>query len=664
MSLGDGGYAIPFPADVQMEYIGKPGTEEEKLVRRGIDILRMSRNVRNMIEFEWAKDNDAYDAKFDKKEMAHSEFLGVPRLFIPKTYAQTQRMMEECLEQWFFDVEEFADIQSWKNVPRATLQIVKALLNYRLNDHPIQSYQEVYEFCQDGIKNKVGVLKIYPRFKISKGKKKWTVDEYAEDVPPPTAKDQEELIQYFTPVLECVPYEDVFVHFEATWKNYWNMPMVHRVKRTRDYCRKRGYKNIDVIPWAGTFPGTDLIKMQRSLNQGSPFAGAPEDILSLQEIWLYECWDLQPGDFNYLESGSFVLGGSADRPMALMRGWVKNELPFQFDPTEPVRPPFVIGTAFPEAHTMYGKSLPGVTRDLQKETNARFNSEREASARALRPPTLVNKNANVDLMALMIRKIGGIVQAADISENSVREMQVANPIPISLPGQQRTDQLYTEITSIGPQELGGVQPGTADQSATQSSTQSTNANKKMNMVIRNLTTTGIIPMLRYLMRLEQEYEQDAFIEMVTGRMLGWKFVKDKDRKYVGPRPSVVIQGDFDFRVTVGINKNNQLQQLKMITELGAQANGMMVQALQVGAAKAQDVKFFNAGWAFQQMAKLLGQKNTEEMMFPAIQPPPPQAQQPQQSAMPPGQPPGAQRPSPPGVGGFVTPAQANFSGVR
>lgn len=644
--------AVSFPADAQMEYIGKPGTEEEKLVRRGIDIIRMSKNVRNLIEFDWAKDNDSYDAKFDKKEMAHSEFLGVPRLFIPKTYAQTQRMMEECLEQWFFDVEEFASIRTWKNVPRETIDIVKALINYRLNDHPIQSYQEVYEFCQDGIKNKVGIFKVYPRFKIVKKEgRKFIVDENANEVPPPDASaSQEELVQFFSPIVECVPYEDLFLHFEASWKDYWRMPIVHRVKRSRDYCTKRGYKNVDLIPWAGTFPGTDLIKMQRSLNQGSPFSGAPEDIEEQQYIWLYECWDLQPGKFGYLESGSFVLGGSAERPMALMRGWVKNELPYQFDPTEPVRPPFVVGTAFPESHAMYGKSFPGITRDLQKETNARINQEREAVARSLRPPILVDRNANIDLMALMIRKIGGVVQGNSVSPEAIREMEISNPVVVSLPAQQRIDQLYTEISSVGAEQLGANPAGSDEQSATESSTQSTNANKKMNMVIRNLTQTGILPMLRFLLRLEQEYESDTLIEQVTGRVLGWRFVKDPEGNHVGPRPSVVIQGDFDLQISVGINKQNQLAQLKTLTELGTQANGTLVQALQVGAVKATDVKFFNSMWSFKQMAKLLGQKNTDEMFYPAMQPPPAQGK--------PGG--GTQMPSAPGVSGPMTPAQMNI----
>lgn len=643
--------AVSFPADAQVEYIGKPGNEAEKYVRRGVDIMRMSRNVRNLVETEWAKDNDSYDAKFDKKEMAHSEFLGVPRLFIPKTYAQTQRMMEECLEQWFFDVEEFASIRSWKSVPRETIDIVKALVNYRLNDHPIQAYQEVYEFCQDGIKNKVGIFKVYPRFKIQKREgKKFMVDENANEIEPPNPKNVDQLVQFFSPIVECIPYEDLFLHVDATWKDYWKYPIIHRVKRTRDYCKKRGYKNIDKIPWAGTFPGTDLIKAQRSMTQGSPFSGAPEDIEEVQSIWIYESWDLEPGDYGYLESGSFVLGGSADRPMALMRGWVKNELPYQFDPTEPVRPPFVVGTAFPEAHTMYGKSFPGVTRDLQKETNARINQEREAVARALRPPVLVDRNANIDLMALMIRKIGGVVQGNSVSPEAIREMQIENPIPISLPAQQRIDQLYTEISSIGPDQVGADSTVGNDESATASSTKSTNASKKMNMVIRNLTQTGILQMLRFLLRLEQEYESDELIEQVTGRVLGWKFVKDEKGDHLGPRPSVIIQGDFDLSANVGSNKQNQLAQLKTITELGNQSNGQLTQALQIGAIKAQDAKYFNSVWSFKLMAKLLGQKNTDEMFYAAIQPPPAQGKQGG----------GQQMPSSPGVSGPMTPAQMNI----
>jgi hypothetical protein len=646
--------AIPFPAEATVEYIGKPGTKEQELIRRGVDILRMSRNVRNLVESRWAKDNDLYDAKFDKKEIAFSEMLGVPRLFIPKTYAQVQRVMEECLETWFFDFEEICTIRSWKSVSRETLEIVKALINYRLNGHPIQAYQEIYEFVQDAIKNKVGILKIYPRFKIIKKKVKgvqtaFIVDENGNDVEPPDPADRDKVIQFFTPVVECVPYEDLFFHFESTWKNYWQFPICHRVKRTRDYCLKRGYKNVDKIPWAGTFPGTDLIKMQRSLNQGSPFAGAPEDITELQAIWVYEYWDLQPkGPDDYLISGSFVLGGSAERPMAELRGWVENHLPFQFDPTETVRPPFIVATAFPEAHTMYGKSFPEVTEGLQKETNARFNQEREAVARSLRPITLVNKNANIDLMALKLRKMGSVVQGADVSQDAIREMEQSNPVAISLPAQQRTDALYAEISSVGSEQLGVNSQSNDEQAATTSNILQTNSSKKTNMVIRNIALTGLVPLFQYLLRLEQEYESDLFIEQVTGRTLGWKFVKDDQGNYVGTPPSLSIQGDFDFMPALGQNKQQQMAQLKMISELGSQANGQMGQLLQVGAVQAQNVRLYDPMWAFYQIAKLMGQRNADEMSLPAMQPPAQQG------------PAGGGRPSPPGVSNPMSSAQENI----
>jgi hypothetical protein len=47
------------------------------------------------------------------------------------------------------------------------------------------------------------------------------------------------------------------------------------------------------------------------------------------------------------------------------------------------------------------------------------------------------------------------------------------------------------------------------------------------------------------------------------------------------------------------------------------------------------------------MAKLLGQKNTEEMFLPAMQPPPPQQGK-------------SGTASPPGVSGPMTPAQMNI----
>lgn len=609
-------------------------------VRRGQEIITGSRSAREVVETQWKESNDLYDSKFSKEEREFSEMLGVPRLFIPKTYAQVQRIAEDILETFFFDFEEVASVTTWKSISTDVLDIVKTLLNYRLNGHPIQAYQEIYEGLIDALKNKVGIFKVYPKIKYKKNK----IDETGTELEDP--KEIRDIIEHFVPVVECCKYEDVFFSRKATWKDYWKYPVAHRVERTLDDCRRRDYKNLEQIQFSSAGQATE-VQQQRNANQGSPFD--PEDsVKALRTLWVWEIWDFQPGPDGYLVSGSYILGGSVNLPDVELRGWKENALPYKFDPCEPARSPFIMGSCFPEPHVLYGKDFPQVTKGLQKETNAQRNQEREAVARALRAPVLVNKNAGVDLIALMRRSISGIVQGQNIGPDAVRELQSNNPIPLTAPSQQRTDNDYAEISSITPGQLGV--PRGSDQTATAFQGLDRNANKKIQMVLRNFAITAFLPILRYVLRLEQMYESDEFIEMVTGGKLGWKFKKDAAGNYQGASPSMTIQGDFDFEVNLGVNKPTQLNSLRTMAELGSQANAALGVLVQGGIASPQEVKFFNPMWAFEQMAKLLGHKNVKEMELQAQPPPPQPAAGPKGAA------------SAPAVGGPVTEAQANILG--
>lgn len=618
----------------------KTGSTDPDLVTRGQEILRGSKNARDVVEDRWKKSNDLYDAKFSREEREFSEMLGVPRLFIPKTYAQVQRILEDVLETFFFDFEEIASIVSWKSVPSETRDIVKALLNYRLNGHPIGFYQEVYEGVLNALKNKVGIFKVYPKIKYKKNGKDAIDETGTEGGDPKTIRD---VIEQFVPVVETCKNEDVFFSRKATWKDYWKYPIIHRVERTISDCKRRGYKNLDELNASGG--QRSELQQQRDADQGSPF-DVQDSVKELQSVWIWEVWDFKPGPNGYLISGSYILGGTLEQPAIECRGWVENELPYEFDPCEPTRSPFIVGSVFPEAHVMYGKDFPQVTEGLQKETNAQRNQEREAVARALRAPVLVNKNAGVDLMALMRRSIGQIVQAQNTGPEAVRELQSNNPIPLTAPSQARTDNDYAEISSITPAQLGA--PRGSDQTATAFQGLDRNANKKIQMVVRNFAITALLPVLRYVLRLEQEYESDEFIELVTGRKLGWHFKKDEKGNYSGASPSSVIQGDFEFEVNLGVNKSTQLTAYKTMTEIGNQSNAALGQLVQGGIAKPEEVKFFNPAWAFEKMAKLLGNKDVEEMQLSA-QPPPPEAN-PKGTA------------SQPKVGGPMSDAQASILG--
>jgi hypothetical protein len=227
-------------------------------------------------------------------------------------------------------------------------------------------------------------------------------------------------------------------------------------------------------------------------------------------------------------------------------------------------------------------------------------------------------------------------------------MEMSNPVAISLPAQQRTDALYSEISSVSPESLGVNSQANDEQAATTSNILASNSSKKTNMVIRNIALTGLVPLFQMLLRLEQEYESDVFIEQVTGRTLGWNFVKDNDGNYAGIPPSLSIQGDFEFMPALGQNKQQQMALWKTISELGNQANAQMGQLLQIGAIKAENVRFFNPQIPFEQISKMLGYRNVDEMKLPAMQPPPPQAEE------------GKGQASPPGVSGAMSPAQQNI----
>src|SRR3989304_1312828 len=117
---------------------------DEFIENRGRSVFTISRNwLSETIVERWKDSNDLYNGKFKKQKDGKSDVLmGQGKLFIPKTYSHVQRMLVDVLDTYFLDPEEIVDVTSWKSVPSSTREIVKALMNYRLNGHPINFYQE------------------------------------------------------------------------------------------------------------------------------------------------------------------------------------------------------------------------------------------------------------------------------------------------------------------------------------------------------------------------------------------------------------------------------------------------------------------------------------------------------------------------------------------
>jgi hypothetical protein len=546
---------------------------EDFLVNLARDRFNESRNwVDEEIKERWRKSNNLYDSKFEEGERQKSDVL------------LGQGILVDLLDTYFFDKEEIVDISSWGNLESEKRLIAKTLLNYRLNGHPINFYEESYEACQNALRNKVGIFKVYPKFQDVK----FDID------------GKDESFKVYHPVIENLPYEDVFFYPKATWKDYWKHPIVHRMVKTLDYLKRRGYKNLDAIEFSQIDDtAMDEIKEQRSLDQGSPFGTRLNTkVKNANEVYIFEIWDfLDVNNDGLLESCSYICAGDAQGPAVLIRDVEENTLPYKSMGEDYNRSPFVMGSAFPESHKLYGKDMPEVVEGLQKETNSLRNQRREAVAIAIRRPILASRAAGLDLLALVNRRISSVVMGDDISPSSVRELDIKDPTAGSVMEQQRTDQDFFETTSIPPNLLGS--PTHPRETATGVSRHEANANKKISMVIKNLAYTLFLP-----------------------SFLGWKFASDSIP------PKEVIQGDFDLMINLNISKQTQLNRLMLVMDRSNVVNQSTALLVQGGVLKPQEAKFINTMTIFDRMLPLLGEKDIDEFKIQVQQPPPQEGQLP------------------------------------
>lgn len=589
-----------------------PKIDDEFLLNQGQTLYRSSKNGYELIRDRMKKNMDLYDGIFSEKERKYSDYLGADRLFINKTYTNVQRIAVDVIDAFFTDPDEIVSVKTYKSIPYEYVEAVKADLNYRLNSHPIDFYKEVYEATIDAIRNMYCVFKVYPRIKTQMAKVPGFQDVVMPDgrvIPFAYEKEEEQIVAY-EPAFECVPPEDVMFSASSTWKDYWKKPIIHKYQKSRDELRRLGFKNLDAMPGGPqSVDSTDVVKYQRTQNYQSPFR--EETTIKEQNlIWVYEYWDLLPYEDEGLQSCSYKLIGDNNGPVYVGKGWELNELPYKQSEFEPNRPPIVLGLAYPEPHRLPGKSYCEITEALQKETNAQRNQEREAIARDLRKTVYINKEANVDLASLLQRRIGGFVTGDGPADQAIREIPSSNAAAILTQSQARTDNDYAENGL--PPNLVGAPSG--EDTATGQTQQLANANKKISMVLKNIAYTGILPSLQMLLRLEQTYATDEFINMVTGRVLGWRVGDDNF-----PARDV-IQGDFDLQVSTGINKQSQLNRLLLLMDRMTQHNATMSQLVQLGVVPLPQAKFANPMKLFEHILGLNGLKNFSDYELQALPP--------------------------------------------
>jgi hypothetical protein len=108
--------------------------------------------------------------------------------------------------------------------------------------------------------------------------------------------------------------------------------------------------------------------------------------------------------------------------------------------------------------------------------------------------------------------------------------------------------------------------------------------------------------------------------MVTGKILGWRNSND------GFPSREMIQGDFDFKLSLGVGKQAQTNKLLLIADRMNQTNQVLSQLVQLGVADPTQVQFGDPTKVLDYIMQVNGNKDVGEFKFPAKAPPPPQGE--------------------------------------
>jgi len=176
--------------------------------------------------------------------------------------------------------------------------------------------------------------------------------------------------------------------------------------------------------------------------------------------------------------------------------------------------PFVIGTCVIEANKAVPDSLVQMGASLQRETNDTVNQRRDNVSLVLNKRYVVARGRDVDVQSLLRNAAGSVTMATSVDD--VREMEWNDVTASSYQEQDRLNVDFDELTGNfssssvmtnrklnetvgGMQMLGG------------------SANQLTEYLLLTLTKTWVCPVLRQLVKLEQQYETDAVILALAGQ---------------------------------------------------------------------------------------------------------------------------------------------------
>lgn len=423
------------------------------------------------------------------------------RLYRPKTRSVIRKNEAAAAAAFFSNMDvltvEALDMSSKAQV--ASASVMKQLVEYRL-DKSIPWFLLVLGGFQDA--QTVGVAICHNYWSYTPGED--TPDEPTADnvVKLPSAKKKPKP-RRDKPCMDLVPIENFRFDPSASWTDPIGtspyiihlMPMyaqdVHERMEAGEWFP---IPDAQILAASSGMP--DSTRGARNKDAEDPYALDVKDIDAYQIVWVQRHIhkDGERGDVEFYTVGDTLM---LCDPVPLEQVVFHGERPY------------VCGCCIIETHKPIPSSLPMIGKGLQDEANEVVNQSLDNVKFVLNKKWFVKRGKEADVAGLVRNVPGGVVMLDD-PVNDVREISWPDVTGSSFETQNRInldmDELLGNFNPAGLMAQGG-QNSPARNMAMLGQSQGT----LVEYLIRTYVVTFVIPCLRQLILLEQEYETDRVV---------------------------------------------------------------------------------------------------------------------------------------------------------
>jgi hypothetical protein len=459
-----------------------------------------------------ATDSKYNSTAFDKRS----------KIFRPKTRAII-RKNEAAAATAFFSNMEVVEIEAEQQGDprkRASADVMKELLSYRLNKS-IPWFQVVMGAAQDA--QTVGVVC---------GHVYWDYEATNEEIDSEEASDQTSEYQFDrgsgpsgkrsgtgaqtyhrpkkdVPCVDLIPIENIRIDPAASWVDpIGTSPyLIHLipmyVQEVKDRMKSGKWRaHPDSVIASGLSDQNDTTRQAREDKREDPMENTSRSINDYQIVWVQRHIHKRRGqDWEFYTLGTEAMLTDA-KPL--------KEVVFHG------RRPYVMGCAVIETHTTMPSGVAELGMQLQAESNELANAGLDSTKFVLNKRYLVKRGRDVDMQSLVRNVPGGITQVNDV-EKDVKEISWPDITQSVFAEQDRVNADFDELLGNFSQSSVLQNKQAMESPMRTLGLLNTGASMMTEYLIRTLTETFVLPVLRQLMLLEQYYETDETIIAIAGQ---------------------------------------------------------------------------------------------------------------------------------------------------